>query len=459
NTLTFSLVGAPAGASINPSTGVFTWTPTEEQGPDAYTFDVVVTDNGDPNLSDSETITVTVDEVESFLVKMGTFIKTTSTVPVTQVISGVGFKPKALILFTNAQLNQGLEDGYNFALGFSDGTNSRSIGVASDDAIGQSNTGRAFGTKILRILGTGDPSLSAQADLVTFHSDGFTLNWTQNDFSPYIIHYIAIGGDDLTGAKVGNFVANTVEGNQSVTGVGFEPDFLMFMHARATNLSGTSPHAYISYGFAKSPTQQGAIAVVSEDNRSTMDTWRWQRSDRAILGLFPATGQQDAEASLVSMDPDGFTINWINALTNADRVYYLALKGGSYNVGSITQPTSLGTQDVAGVGFKPKAVILTSYGLAVGNTVNTNNRLSFGAANDSNQGNAWVGDRDTGGTSITARSTDTTRIIRMGNPAGTGSLSLVQAEAAMQSFEPDGFKLAWSKVDSVARQLIYIAFG
>ncbi|MEM3119124.1 MAG: tandem-95 repeat protein, partial [Nitrososphaerales archaeon] len=63
NTLTFSLVGAPAGASINPSTGVFTWTPTEEQGPDAYTFDVVVTDNGDPNLSDSETITVTVDEV------------------------------------------------------------------------------------------------------------------------------------------------------------------------------------------------------------------------------------------------------------------------------------------------------------------------------------------------------------------------------------------------------------
>ena len=28
-----------------------------------YTFDVVVTDNGTPNLSDSETITVTVDEV------------------------------------------------------------------------------------------------------------------------------------------------------------------------------------------------------------------------------------------------------------------------------------------------------------------------------------------------------------------------------------------------------------
>ena len=63
NTLTFSLVGAPVGASIVGSTGVFTWTPTEEQGPGTYTFTVKVTDNGTPNLSDEEEITVTVNEV------------------------------------------------------------------------------------------------------------------------------------------------------------------------------------------------------------------------------------------------------------------------------------------------------------------------------------------------------------------------------------------------------------
>ena len=33
NTLTFSLSGEPAGAAIDPVTGVFTWTPTEAQGP------------------------------------------------------------------------------------------------------------------------------------------------------------------------------------------------------------------------------------------------------------------------------------------------------------------------------------------------------------------------------------------------------------------------------------------
>jgi len=65
NTLTFSLVGAPAGAAIDPATGVFTWTPTEAQGPGEYTFTVKVCDNGTPVLCDQEEIKVTVFEVNT----------------------------------------------------------------------------------------------------------------------------------------------------------------------------------------------------------------------------------------------------------------------------------------------------------------------------------------------------------------------------------------------------------
>jgi hypothetical protein len=67
NTLTFSLEdgagSVPVGAAIGVFSGVFTWTPTEAQGPGVYSFDVVVTDDGTPNLEDRETITVTVNEV------------------------------------------------------------------------------------------------------------------------------------------------------------------------------------------------------------------------------------------------------------------------------------------------------------------------------------------------------------------------------------------------------------
>ncbi|MGL5019583.1 MAG: putative Ig domain-containing protein, partial [Luteolibacter sp.] len=59
NTLTYSLVNAPAGASIDPSTGIFTWTPTEAQGPGSFNFTVQVSDG---NLTADQPVSVTVSE-------------------------------------------------------------------------------------------------------------------------------------------------------------------------------------------------------------------------------------------------------------------------------------------------------------------------------------------------------------------------------------------------------------
>jgi hypothetical protein len=56
--LTYSLgPGAPIGASINPSTGQFNWTPTFAQ---TNTISVIIADNGSPSLSATQTFTVTV---------------------------------------------------------------------------------------------------------------------------------------------------------------------------------------------------------------------------------------------------------------------------------------------------------------------------------------------------------------------------------------------------------------
>ncbi|MBI4325219.1 MAG: putative Ig domain-containing protein, partial [Chloroflexi bacterium] len=57
--------GAPGGAGIDPASGAFSWTPNEAQGPGVHTLTVTVSDNGSPPLSDSETITVTVNEVNT----------------------------------------------------------------------------------------------------------------------------------------------------------------------------------------------------------------------------------------------------------------------------------------------------------------------------------------------------------------------------------------------------------
>jgi uncharacterized protein (UPF0179 family) len=61
--LTFSLIGAPPGATIDPVSGAFAWTPNEDQGPGSYAIVVRVRDNAVPPASDDETVVVTVNEV------------------------------------------------------------------------------------------------------------------------------------------------------------------------------------------------------------------------------------------------------------------------------------------------------------------------------------------------------------------------------------------------------------
>src|SRR5205823_5334092 len=48
--LAFGLSNAPAGALVDPTSGVFTWTPSEAQGPSTNQITVTVTDDGSPNL-------------------------------------------------------------------------------------------------------------------------------------------------------------------------------------------------------------------------------------------------------------------------------------------------------------------------------------------------------------------------------------------------------------------------
>src|SRR5206468_748825 len=64
NSVTYSLdPGAPAGMTINSSTGVISWTPGESAGPDTVPVTVRATDNGSPILSSTKTFNVTINEV------------------------------------------------------------------------------------------------------------------------------------------------------------------------------------------------------------------------------------------------------------------------------------------------------------------------------------------------------------------------------------------------------------
>ncbi len=60
--VSYSLLNAPAGMTINAASGAISWTPSESQGPDVVQVTVRATDSGSPALSSSRTFDVTVNE-------------------------------------------------------------------------------------------------------------------------------------------------------------------------------------------------------------------------------------------------------------------------------------------------------------------------------------------------------------------------------------------------------------
>src|SRR5439155_469778 len=76
-TLTYSLgSGAPAGAAIQPATGVFSWTPTEAQGPGDYPISVRVSDG---TASVDSAVAIHVNDVTSAPVLAG--VPASATIP------------------------------------------------------------------------------------------------------------------------------------------------------------------------------------------------------------------------------------------------------------------------------------------------------------------------------------------------------------------------------------------
>jgi hypothetical protein len=58
--LSYSLLSGPVGMTIDPNTGIITWTPTAAQAPGLYTVTVQVSDGGTPPLTSVRSFTVAV---------------------------------------------------------------------------------------------------------------------------------------------------------------------------------------------------------------------------------------------------------------------------------------------------------------------------------------------------------------------------------------------------------------
>jgi hypothetical protein len=388
--------------------------------------------------------------------KVGSFAKSTGGAPVAQQVThNLGVTPNALILWTNGNTNESFAGSFNFSIGMTDGTTSYSTAAASQDNVTTSSASRRMAAKALTIVQWGAVTL-AEADLQSWDTSNFTLNWTTNNGTAYVIHYLIIGGD--VSAKVLNWQMATATGNQSVTGIGFQPDVVIHAHSGSGNLAmGTSgTNAGIGLGVMDKNGNQWASEIFSVDAAATSDAQRGQQTNAALFALNNAL-TVTKKASYVSMDADGFTINYSTANANAAQVISLALNGVKVKAGNFLKSTggAPASQSVTGVGFTPGALFLASFQDVTQANPVANTRGGIGAGDGTTEGSSAVTDTDALGTTSVHAIDKTSKVFMKVN----NDTPAINAEADISSMGSDGFTLNWTTNDAVATQMLYLALG
>ena len=380
--------------------------------------------------------------------------------------TGIGFKPTTVIFYWTEQIATGFTAngvGTSSGMGFATASSQYAAVTGMADNTGTSLNGRrkSASNAIIFQTVTSAPVLLAQANLQSMDADGFTLNWNVNgDTNAYRIYYIAIGGD--TQASVGNFNLNNAVGAQSVTGTGFQPDLLMFIHAANGAVDTDLANAEFGVGFAQGASARNALvyAGASAINTGIAPVWQ-QLTNRAILFLDPTVNSPTAtgQADFTSMDANGFTVNVTTASGGAGwNVGYLALRGARVGTGAFNQPTVTGSQvPVSSLAFRPKGMMLASRSLATAATLAAG-RTAIGAAGSSPivDGNIWFHEVTGVNTSDANASNDATNVIAMGANANASTNT---AQAIVQSLNLGGFTLNWGAADAVVREVLYWAIG
>ena len=335
-----------------------------------------------------------------------------------------------------------------FGFGMTDGTTSRSVSTSSQDGVGTSNASTRMANKVLTMVRWGEVVV-AEADLSSWNDTTFTLNWTTNDLAGYVIHYIAIGGSDVS-AKVVDWTMRTTTGNQTVTGVGFDPDVVFHAHgghaltaALPTNLAGGA----FGLGVMDFDGDQWAFANWTVDNVGTSDTQRGQLTNAAIYSFTNGLIVQK-QASWVSMNADGFTLNFTNTGSAlAARVFSLALKGVNVKPGSFLKATAAApaTQAITGVGFRPNLVMLASVQSTTQANPVAHSRFGLGASDGTSEGSSAFQDEDAVDVTVVEAIDKTSKVfVKVDN-----STPVINAEADLTALGTDGFTLNWTTNDAV----------
>lgn len=403
--------------------------------------------------------------------KTGTLIQPNATTG-NQAIAGLGFTPKVVLFWSSGTiaattLTAHAQVSTGVAISAAD---QRVSAASAQDATSAALTGRrANNTACIAFL---NPASSTQvvlatAALVSMDGDGFTINWTVCDAVQRRIHWLALGGADITQVAGGSTASPTsavAPTNTVPVSVGFAPDLLIFLPTDLTTFPGNSANSGHGFGFAARNGQAG-VAENALSGANPTSAGRYQRTDRALTGFGYIAGVAtiNCQAQVSSFDAAGFTLTYDAVGTAPIYTEYVAIAGLQAAVNTISAPSTSG-HDASnrGLGFTPAALLMLSHNGATGTTVQASQHFLLGAATaNADQRSAYMGNANnaTGG-SIAKAYSDATKLINVfvETPSPSGAQSVI---ASLSGLVADGFDLDWTIPvgDVSTHQYAYMAIG
>lgn len=287
-------------------------------------------------------------------------------------ISGLSFQPKAF-MFVSMGLSSATDaaseaTSARLSIGFATRTTDRRCqGFLSVDGAAAGDCQEVYrdDAVVATVAATPAGFVDGLLDLDSVTSDGFTL--IVNDAAPVdlMVFWFVWGGDDIVNAATGEINEPAATGNQSYSVVNWLATVLgdnavLFAGCQLTVGAPTAAAQDAGFMFgaatATGAGNQFVVASNEDDGSATMDTDGYVRGDECLAMMAVAGGNPNARASFNGFDSLGFDLNWVARAVTNRRYIYLAIQGGSWNVGNYTLAlgTVGNTATVSGLKFRPK---------------------------------------------------------------------------------------------------------
>jgi hypothetical protein len=254
-------------------------------------------------------------------------------------------------------------------------------------------------------------------------------------------------------------------GSYSVTGVGFQPEFLVIIGiGTATEEQSGTSHTFdgikgLHVGMSDGTSEW--CGCVSAADLSSVRSKLFSATN--IMYVMDETTATVIQANLSSFDADGFTLNISSAPSNDVLIQFYAMRGGgSYVVGTALGPAANGTQAISGLGIQPTSLLFASTQVEALDTPETDWFCMFGGASDPSyfgladptvQYAAWGGATQAtpvDNYSDKLISPDSCILMAIDSDLAAPA-PVILAEANLDSFDADGFTLDWTTTDGTQR--------